>query len=319
MEQLYKQAFAIALEARHSLLVSHPKPDGDTLGAMVAFGNALDVAEKEHTRFCRDVVPKHYRFMPGVDRVTSDEALVRRMKPDAIFVFDAGDLRFANIDVLVKDLGNPMVVDIDHHVSNERFGHVNIVVTDASSTAEVVHRLLVANGVHIDRETATCLLTGVCFDTSTFSNPATSVTALAVGAELLRRGAKFSAVLQHLVRNKPVTSLRLWGIALSRLTWNEKYQVASTIITHEDLATTQADEETTEGLSNFLNAVLNVPTVLVLREMPGGFIRGSFRTTGDRDVSKIAKALGGGGHKKAAGFSVKGRLVEKEGRWHVEA
>ncbi|MBP9748721.1 DHH family phosphoesterase [Patescibacteria group bacterium] len=317
MEQLYRQAYQTALAARHPLLVSHPKPDGDTLGAMVAFGHALDVAGKAHTRFCVDVPPKQYHFMPGVDRVISDVAQVRAARPDAVFVFDAGDLRFAGIDQLLRELVPQHIVNIDHHVSNARFGTVNVVVVDASSTAEVVHRILVANGVPITHGIATCLLTGLCTDTSNFSNPATSAPALAVGAALLRHGGKFSAVLKHLVRNKTVSTLRLWGIALSRLAYNEQYGTASTVITLQDLATTQAEEEATEGLSNFLNAVLDVPTVMVLRELQGSFVRGSLRTTGTRDVSLVAKALGGGGHKKAAGFTVRGRLEEQDGRWRL--
>lgn len=317
MDYLYRQAYQIALTARQPLLVSHAKPDGDTLGAMMAFGHALDAAGKEHVRFCVDVPPRQYGFMPGIDRVVSDTAVVRTVRPDAVFVFDAGDLRFAGVDQLLSELGPQHIVNIDHHVSNGRFGTLNVVVVDASSTAEVVHRLLVANALPITHGVATCLLTGLCYDTSTFSNPATSAPALAVGAALLRHGGKFSAVLTHLVHNKTVSTLRLWGIALSRLAYNEQYGTASTVITLQDLATTQAEEEATEGLSNFLNAVLDVPTVMVLRELQGGFIRGSLRTTGDRDVSLVARALGGGGHKKAAGFTMRGQLLEQNGRWQL--
>ncbi len=319
MDHLYREAWRTALVSRHPLLVSHKKPDGDTLGAMLAFGAALDAAGKAHTRFCADSPAANYRFMPGVERVVSDPALVAAAKPDAVFLFDAGDLAFAGVDRLVAELGSPTVVNVDHHASNTRFGKVNVVVTDASSTAEVVHRMLAANGVRPDREAATCLLTGLCTDTSNFSNPATSASALSVGAELLSRGAKFDAVLEHIVRNKSLPTLRLWGLALSRLTWNRQYGVASTVILLQDLAETRAEETATEGVSNFLSAVLDVPVIMVLYELPGGRVRGSLRTTEEIDVSAIAKAFGGGGHTKAAGFTVNGRLVLADGAWKLES
>ncbi|TAL19195.1 hypothetical protein EPN90_04480 [Patescibacteria group bacterium] len=318
MDRLYRQAYQTALAARHPLLVSHPKPDGDTLGAMLAFGATLEAAGKTHTRFCADAVPRQYRFMAGVERVTADREAVGRSSPDAVFVFDAGDLKYAGIEELIRELGRPKIVNIDHHNSNQRYGDINVVVPDASSTAEVVHRLLAANGAIVDREIATCLLTGLCTDTSNFSNPATSASALKLGAELLRRGAKFAAVQKYLFQNKSAAALRLWGIALSRLTVNEKYGLAFTVITENDLEHTAAKGEITEGISNFLNAVLNVPTVLVLREDAGGLVRGSLRTNGGRDVSRLAQALGGGGHKKAAGFTIKGRLVEEQGNWKIK-
>jgi len=318
METLYRQVYDAALAARMPVLVSHAKPDGDTLGSMLAFGAALDLAGRPHLRYCRDQAPKEYGFMSGVERIISDAEEVVAVEPDVVIVFDCGDLRYAGVDTLVPRLGNVTLVNIDHHPSNERYGKLNLVIPTASSTSEIVHSLLVQNGVTIDRDIATCLLAGICFDTSNFSNPATSAAVMKVGADLLRRGAKFRTVLKHFVGNKSVPMLRLWGLALSRLTLNKDYDVASTVITQDDLTATGADEEMCGGVTNFLNAVLDVPTVLMLTELPGGYVKGSFRTTGDIDVSKLAKTFGGGGHKKAAGFTIKGRLVEKEGVWTVE-
>ncbi len=317
---LYKQVRDVALAARHPLLVAHKKPDGDTLGAMLAFGRWLERQGKAHTRFCVDGVPAAYRFMPGADLVTADQDHVIRLAPDAVFFFDAADLKMTGTEALLAALDKPKIVNVDHHVSNAGFGHLNVIISDASSTAEVVHRFHEAVGDAVDRATATCLLTGLCTDTTHFSNPATSAAALRMGAALLSRGAKFSDVLTHIFHNKSVAVLKLWGVALARLTYNRTYQIAATVITRADLADAGVgDDESTEGISNFLNAVLKVQTVLVLKEGKDGTVRGSLRTTGDRDVAKLAGWFGGGGHKKAAGFAIPGRLVEENGRWRVVA
>lgn len=320
VDELYRRTRDVALAARHPLLVAHRRPDGDTLGAMLAFGRWLENQGKVHTRFCVDGVPAAYRFMPGADQVTADQERVKAIMPDIVFFFDAADVKMTGIEELLAALPNAKLVNVDHHVSNTAFGHVNLIVTDASSTAEVIHRFHEAIGESVDRATATCLLTGICTDTSHFSNPATTTQALRVGSALLSRGAKFGDVMTHIFNNKSVAVLKLWGVALSRLTVNRTFGIATTALTRADYAEAGVGEdESTEGISNFLNAVLDVPTVLVLKEGKDGMVRGSLRTTGERDVAKLAGYFGGGGHKKAAGFAVPGRLVEEGGRWRVVA
>lgn len=319
LEPIFQRADAVIRESRHPLLVSHRNPDGDTLGGMLAFGGYLDSIGKEHTRFCVDRPAPGYAFMPGIEKVISDGEEVRRREPDAVVVFDAGDLKRAAIEELLGSLpARPKIVNFDHHASNTKFGDVNVLMTDAASTTEVVHHFLSAVGVKVNRDIATCILTGLCTDTSNFSNPATSAAALKLGGELLASGGKFSDVQRHVVKNKTVPLMRLWGIALERLRYNQSHQIAVTALTLKDFEGCGVDEEGTEGISNFLAAVLNAPTIMVLRESPGGFVRGSLRTVEERDVSKLAIALGGGGHKKAAGFTVRGRLIEKDGSWFVE-
>lgn len=319
MEHLYREAFRLALEAETPVLIAHAKPDGDTVGALLAFGNALEAAGKRHLRYCRDPLPKQYAFLAGAETVTSDEEAVAAARPDLAVVFDSGDLRYAGAEALVARLGSPRIVNIDHHPSNARYGQLNLVEPRASSTSEIVHSILSASGVRIDREIATCLMTGICFDTSTFSNPATTAMAMTVGADLLRRGAKFPSVLRNVVRNKPVPLLRLWGVALSRLEHYRGFDAATTAITQADMEAVGADEEMTGGVTNFLNAFLDVPTVLLMIELPGGRVKVSMRTSGEMDLSKVAAGFGGGGHKKAAGFTIPGRLVERGGGHYLES
>ena len=152
---------------------------------------------------------------------------------------------------------------------------------------------------------ALALLTGLITDTENFSNPGTTEHSLKVASELIRHGANFNSLKNWFLHDKPVEALKLWGVALSRLTKNESLDIVYTFITLEDLKTHNASEAESEGIANFLNSAGEGRASLVLKETWDGKIKGSFRTTRDDfDVSLIASALGGGGHKKASGFLI---------------
>ena len=315
---LHRNAADVLRRARHVLLVSHPKPDGDTLGAATAMYNWCKRVGIPASGFCIDVVPSQYAYMPGSEDFTNDKTAFMSGRHDVIAVFDAGDLRFAGISEMVAALSpRPTILNFDHHNTNERFGDINIVDITASSTAEVVYDFLHTAGADIDRDIATCLLTGILTDTGTFSNPATTWTSLEAASDLVRHGAKMQEVAGKLIRNKSLTSLRLWGKVLGRLKHHERLGVSSTAIFAHEIAEEGIDEEHVEGISNFLNQFLDTKVVLVLKELPDGKVKGSFRTAEDIDVSLPAKMLGGGGHKKAAGFTVPGKIVEMADGWRV--
>ncbi len=316
---LHRTAYDALTHASRVLIVSHPKPDGDTLGAASAMVNFCRTHNIPADVFCLDHIPEQYSYMPGTEEYTNDPSIFSSQPHDVLAVFDAGDLRYAGIAELITSMPTPpRIVNFDHHVTNERFGAVNVVDVKASSTAEVVYDFFRENGVEVSREMSICLLTGILTDTGVFSNAATTWTSLEAASDLLRRGAKIQEVSKKLIQNKTVPALRLWGTAFARLKHNREAGVASTAVFMKDLDEEQVDGEHADGISNFLNSVLDVKVVLVLKEMSGGFVKGSYRTTGDTDVSALAKALGGGGHKKAAGFTVAGRIVETALGWVVQ-
>lgn len=304
-------------KAERVMLVAHQKPDGDTLGSSISVLNYLVSHGKNVTAFCATPVPDQYAYLPQVQRFTSDPA-VFKTQYDLLCVFDSGDMRYAGVAKFLETMPKrPFIVNLDHHATNEQFGDLNLVFTDASSTAEVVHRFYRATGIEIDANMSTALLTGILTDTSNFVNPATTATCMQAASDLLICGARVTDISKSLVRNKTIPALQLWGRALERLRENSSLGIASTVLTEADIRETNTEgADAVEGIANFLGATLNVPVIMVLRELPGGFIKGSLRST-NRDVSQIAKLLGGGGHKKAAGFTVKGEIVEKDGIWQV--
>lgn len=317
----FEQAWHALNAAKNPLLIAHKKPDGDTTGSITAMMNYFQSVGKSCVAFCKDLPTQQFSFLPLVERITDSEQKVLAGQPyDLVIVFDAGDLVYSGSDQLIAKLSSrPMLINIDHHHTNTLYGDLNVVVPNAASTTEVVAHLFESTNTPIDKRVATCLLTGLVTDTGTFSNPATSVSALATASELLRDGAKLSTIIRHVVANRTVEGLKLWGAALERLHTVEPWNIAVTVVTLKDQEEHRVDDDASEGIANFLNSLSGVKGSMVLKELPGGKIKGSFRTSRDDvDMARIAQALGGGGHKKAAGFMIDGRLEQRpDGTWRV--
>jgi len=322
--EAYRASFFKALQvmnaAERVLLIAHPKPDGDTTGSVTAIANYLDDHGKFSVLYCKDLPGIHYQFLPGSQRFTTDVGAVLAAQPyDVVIVCDAGDLGYAGVQEWLPTLEpRPTIINIDHHRTNTMFGDINIVVEGGAATTEIVAMLFRSQGVPITRDMATCLLTGIITDTGTFTNAATSSTAFEIAGELIRAGAQYRTLLKRVVANRSLASFRLLGEVLGRLEIHESWGLGVTVMTLEDQQRHGVDEESTEGIANFLNSLSQARATLVLKQLPDHKIKGSLRTTRDDvDVSALAKYFGGGGHKKAAGFTVDGTLVHEGGKWKV--
>lgn len=297
--------------SQRPLLVCHRKPDGDALGATLGLGSALSQTGKETSYFCVDPPPKHYRFLPGVAQFQSKLPAV---SPDLIVMLDCSEDHLSGLDT-AQLTGDGPLIDIDHHPKSGRLPSVRLAVYDeqASSTAEIVYAILVEARAVITRDIATNLLAGIIFDTSAFQNSNTSPQTLRVASSLLRRGARLKEIIKQSFYTSSVPKLRLWGTAMARIEQNAKAGgIVSTVLTHQDIAECGASPDDTEGLVNFLNAIPGIPALLLLTEVRYGEIKGSLRTRDERiDVSKLAKLLGGGGHRQASGFSLPGNLARQ--------
>ncbi len=292
--------------ATNLALVSHPNPDGDTLGAAVAFAEYLQTLGKSVKIFCVTPVPEKFNFLGNIHLISDDPNVFLGL--DAIAVLDCGDLRYAGVNEILKD-NLATIINIDHHATNQKYGHLNMVMPDASSTTQVIYDFFKINNIRITPTMATALLTGLITDTDNFSNSATSYTSLTASSELLRLGANWTIIHHSLVQNKSIAILKLWGLILSRLTKKVDSDLAYTYLTIKDLEQYGIDDDDVEGISNFLNKLNGAKISLFIKETADGKLKGSFRTTDDEtDVSALAKKFGGGGHKKAAGFTTVGTI-----------
>ncbi|OGH93860.1 MAG: hypothetical protein A2538_03290 [Candidatus Magasanikbacteria bacterium RIFOXYD2_FULL_41_14] len=307
MQTIAKQIYSRLLSANKILIVSHQNPDGDTLGAGTGLLETLKNAGKSARLFCATPAPAKFNYLPHHDTITSDPSVFTDPDVDTVVVLDSGDLRYAGVHIhLYNHLAE--IINIDHHPTNELFGTYNLVRPDYSSTSEIIFHFLRFNGAHLNPASATALLTGIITDTDSFTNAATSVSAMAAASELIATGANLNLINDRNVKNKTVGSLRLWGLVLSRLTKHSD-ELVSTYVKNEDWLIHDVSETESEGIANFLNNLDSAKAALILKETSDGKIKGSFRTTrDDTDVSAMAKKLGGGGHKKAAGFTVEGTI-----------
>lgn len=314
---IFTKIFQAIQKANRILLVSDGSPDGDAVGTTLAFHRWLVREGKTVSTYCTALIPRNLQFLDYVKDIRHDGEVLFSEPHDLVITFDAGSLRRCGIDQLLPKMpGEHTLIVFDHHATNERFGDINAVFTDACSTAEVVYRFFEEQHIPIDDRMATSLLTGIIYDTTSFSNSGTTSKGLEAAGHLFACGARQTDVLKYLVRNKSVEGLKLWGIALARLSYHAELDIVSTYFLTEDLPT-KASEEAVEGISNFLNAACgHADTMLVLRELPDGRIRGSCRSI-KRDISKVAQLLGGGGHRKAAGFTVQGRIQVQDGRAQI--
>jgi len=306
-------------KADNILIISHKNPDGDTLSSACALMQHLRNIGKNHTAFCATSINQNLAFLPHIEYFITDPVIFKRQSFDVIIVVDSGDLRYAGVSEHINNLEySPIIINIDHHATNTNFGHHNLVLNTAASTTEVLYRFFQINEILIDKHIATCLLTGLVTDTSNFSNPATSAEAMKIGSRLLSSGANLKLIQGWTFKNKSLDALRLWGKVLSRLYINETHNIATAVIIPEDLIDAKIGDEEIEGIANFLCNLTGAKIIMLLKDKGNGIVKGSLRTTDDNtDVSKIAKAFGGGGHIKAAGFSINGTLKEKDGNWAI--
>ncbi len=311
------QMFDALRSAKRVLVIGDGKPDGDSMGSSTALYHWLKREGKDVTLFMAVATPSNFLFLDNVHDFITDPSVFDQ-KYDVVVSLDASEPGAGGFKDLMPRLpAGHLFVNIDHHVTNTQFGHLNIVITDASSTCEVVYRFFESNHISLDDRMATSLMTGLLTDTSHFSNAATNARAIKAAGACAAAGARHTDILKHLVKNKSVASLRLWGLALARLQFDPEYDMTMTYFKASDLEGIPGADEAIQGVSNFLSAVCaDTDAFMVLTEKPDGTVKGSIRSM-TRDISKLAQSLGGGGHKKAAGFMIKGYIEEKDGKAHI--
>lgn len=238
-------------------------------------------------------------------------------KFDLIFVLDAPDFdRLGAIYDENTDLFyETPVVNIDHHPGNDHFGKINWVDITATSTSEILVSLIESLSREqplIDADIATCLLTGITTDTASFQNTNTTPKSLTVAAQLVAAGARQQEIIQKIYKTKSLSTLKLWGMILSRIVKTPENFVYS-YVEAKDFLATNANESQTQGvIDELLKTVPGIDFALLLSEKGGG-VHGSFRSTKkDVNVSKIAGFFGGGGHEQAAAFQIVGTKMSEK-------
>jgi phosphoesterase RecJ-like protein len=288
------------------VMVSHVKPDGDTLGAGLALGLALRAIGKRVYYFQQDPVPRNLRFLPDADRVARE--LPADLPADALWVFcDMSDTSRAGEYLPALERKN--VLDIDHHLGNSYFGAFNYVLEKECSTGTCVIHLLRALDATITPEIATCLLTTIMTDTGGFMHSNTTAEVLRTSAELVELGADKEDITEKIFANKRFAAIRLLGAALDSARLEEDGKYCWSIVDDAMLAKFGADGEDTEEIVNHLRSVEGVDVAALFKDFEGD-VRVSLRSSGRVNVQTAAGRLGGGGHFRASGLTYRGPVAD---------
>src|SRR5690242_17331826 len=287
------------------LLVTHENPDGDALGSILALKLALDQLGKDSVMYLYGdaPLPAEYSFMPLGE--------LRRRLPDdwrervLIAVDCANETRIGPDREPLA--GAPLVLDVDHHHDNSRFGQINLIVPNASSTGEVLRDVFAELGVDLTPEIAEALYIALVTDTGRFQYSNTTAKALRLAAELVEAGADVHGIFRHVYETVQFAKLKLLARALDRAQLFAGGRLVVSHLLKDDFAQVGAEEPYSEGIIDHLRAVEGSEMVALIREPPRGDgppRRVSLRSSHDEvDVSAIARQAGGGGHPQAAGFS----------------
>jgi len=290
------------------VVMSHVRPDGDALGCTLAMGLCLKQLGKDVTMWNEEGCLEKFSFLPGSAQVQKPPAEPQR--------FDVALV----LDTAVKDrVGSclPAVahadvwVNIDHHVSNPRFGDLNHIDATSPATGQILFELFRQGGLPFTYEMADNLFVAISTDTGSFQYPSTTARTYEIGAELVKMGVKVGDLSQRLYESYPRRRLEMMKSLLNVLEFSSGDRVASFALTQETTQRLGALPEDNEGLIDTIRAVQGVIVAAFFEELEGGRVRVSLRSKDPRaDVCKVAQKFGGGGHTLAAGIRMSGPLAE---------
>jgi phosphoesterase RecJ-like protein len=301
-------------QAGKMLVTTHENPDGDALGSLLAFDEMMRALGKDSVMFMSASnfpLPHEYQHLP-LDRV-QNEPPADMDERIAVFL-DCGNIDRMPVDFLHKE--GQHIVNIDHHHDNTHFGTVNLVVGDASCTAEILWELAHALGVEITPSMAEALYIALITDTGRFMYENTGARAHTMAADLIEAGVDVAAVYRQLYQDLPFPRLQLLARALASVRRFDEGRITIVHLTRGDFGETGAIESDSEGVVDHLRSVEQTKVAVLIRELldkEGRKI--SLRSTdGEVDVSVIARSIGGGGHRQAAGATTQiplGELIDK--------
>lgn len=301
-------------EAKRVLITSHENPDGDAIGSMLALGLGLKKLGKEVSLYNKDGVPDVLAFLPYSEEIKDSIAEIDGSF-DIGFVVDcpSTDRAGKEFEEFSGSGRCGKIIIVDHHQTRSTSSALSLLDTDSSSTGMLIYSILKALGVEIDPSIAENLYTTIIGDTGSFRYANTNSETFRVAAELVESGAQPEAISQALYESESLKKLKLLGLVLPTLLLASRDRIASLYVDSTMYEVTGTQREDTEGMVNIPRSIKGVEVALLFRQeihnaKPSWKV--SLRSKGDVDVSKIAENFGGGGHKKAAGCMIKGKLSD---------
>lgn len=285
-------------------IAGHVRPDGDCVGSTLAVYNYIkDNYPEKDVRIYLEPIPNIFKFLKRADEIRSD------YKDDVIFDLfiaeDCGDLgRLGNAAKYFENAKSTLC--IDHHVSNSSFADENYIFPKASSTCELVFELIDIQKLSL--QIAECLYTGMVHDTGVFQYSCTSAKTMEIAGVLMETGIDYPKIVDDTFYTKTFGQNKILGLALLNAELYLDGAVIATVVFQEDMKRFSVLPKHLDGIVNQLRVTKDTKIALFLYENEDGTFKGSLRVNGDTNVADIAAQFGGGGHVKAAGFSIEGPI-----------
>ncbi|GAB6045390.1 bifunctional oligoribonuclease/PAP phosphatase NrnA [Caminibacter profundus] len=299
INSLFEKTYEKIKEAKAIVLISHVNPDGDALGSSLSMYTILKKMGKKVSVFnVTKPLPQYLDFLPNFNKVTNK--LPDNF--DLMISFDCGSFDRLGIEEKPKFL-----INIDHHISNTNYGDINIIDSNAASTSQVVYNFCKYNNIEIDKESAICMYTALVTDTGSFQYESVNEKVFLMATDMVRAGVDVAFISKMLFQRDRLSRLRLLAKAYDTIEMCCDGEAIFAHVTKEMMEITGAIKDDTDTIVNSLRAIRTVEIACMLREDDEG-IKVSLRSKNYADVSKIAEALGGGGHVRAAGATIKGEF-----------
>ncbi|MCX7843557.1 MAG: bifunctional oligoribonuclease/PAP phosphatase NrnA [Clostridia bacterium] len=290
-------------DAESIAIMPHVSVDGDGLGSSLALASALDGMGKKAVVILEEQVPNTYSFLPGADRCIVFSEKIESF--DLFIALDTGDVQRLGRRAELF-LSAEKTVNIDHHQTNTEFAVYNYVDGSSAAVGEIIYRLIGMMGCGIDAAVATCLYVAIAADTGGFRYSNTTALTHQIAGDLLNSGVDAADVSQRIFETVSLARVKLMSAAIGTIELFDNGRISCVTVTDEMLKNCGATEEDNEGIVNIARNIKGVEAAFLLRSKDSGEVKINLRSNGHADVSKIAAKHGGGGHKKAAGFTVSG-------------
>lgn len=300
LKKLMNDAIQMINKYNNIYICSHVQPDGDNIGSTLALAMAIKKLKKNVSIIKVDDIPSDYIFLPHIDMFEEQEY---NDSVDLFISLDSSDLiRLGAGKKFALKAKN--IINIDHHITNENFGDINIVSPSSGSTGEIIYRFIKDMKVDIDKDMATCLYTAISTDTGRFMYSNTTYETHLIASELLKIGIDINNININLYQSRTIERTRLFLEALNNLELISENRIALVAVTQDMLQNCNAKMEDTEGIVSFIRNIDSIEVACMLKEMSKEEVKVSLRSKKHVDVSKISIKFGGGGHAKAAGCTL---------------
>lgn len=311
MKEVYSKVAEILREEKSFLVTSHLCPDGDAIGSQLALASLLEEMGKSAFIVNIDPVPDTFRFLPGSDCISNDWTSPDH--PEIALVLDTSNLdRTGRVADLVRKA--KLIINIDHHISNNKFGNINLVEEKTSAVGEQIFSLICSLGFSVGEKRAVSLYTAILTDTGAFQYANTTAKTHKIVSYLLREGVEPAGIAEKVYGNTSFSRQKLLGLALTTLRKSQQGGIIWFRLTREMHREAEAKDSETDGFIDYVQSIEGIKLALLFRETDRkNQIRVSFRAKGKEiNVNNLAQRFGGGGHERAAGCLMEGNIEEVE-------